>query len=60
LLFLTGKEEIDAACEILYERMKKAGKSVPPLIILPIYSALPSELQSRIFEVCARFPCLVA
>ena len=27
MLFLTGKEEIDAACEILYERMKKAGKS---------------------------------
>lgn len=26
LLFLTGQEEIDTACEILYERMKSLGK----------------------------------
>ncbi|KAK4391805.1 putative pre-splicing factor ATP-dependent RNA helicase DEAH5 [Sesamum angolense] len=26
------------------------GKNVPELIILPVYSALPSEMQSRIFE----------
>ncbi|KAL0333767.1 UNVERIFIED_CONTAM: putative pre-splicing factor ATP-dependent RNA helicase DEAH5 [Sesamum angustifolium] len=50
LLFLTGQEEIDYACQCLYERMKGLGKSVPELIILPVYSALPSEMQSRIFE----------
>ncbi|KAK9246939.1 putative ATP-dependent rna helicase dhx8 [Lipomyces tetrasporus] len=50
LVFLTGQEEIDTACEILYERMKALGPSVPELIILPVYSALPSEVQSRIFE----------
>jgi ATP-dependent RNA helicase DHX8/PRP22 len=50
LLFLTGKEEIDTSCEILYERMKALGPSVPELIILPIYGALPSETASRIFE----------
>ena len=51
LLFLTGKEEIDTACEILYERMKRFGKDkVPELIILPVYSALPSEMQTRIFD----------
>ncbi|EIW86950.1 P-loop containing nucleoside triphosphate hydrolase protein [Coniophora puteana RWD-64-598 SS2] len=50
LLFLTGQEEIDTACEILYERMKALGPKVPELIILPIYSALPSEVQSRVFE----------
>ncbi|KAJ9151053.1 Helicase associated domain-containing protein [Coniochaeta hoffmannii] len=50
LLFLTGQEEIDTACEILYERMKALGPNVPELIILPVYSALPSEMQSRIFE----------
>ncbi|KAL1841309.1 hypothetical protein VTK73DRAFT_3514 [Phialemonium thermophilum] len=43
-------EEIDTSCEILYERMKALGPSVPELIILPVYSALPSEMQSRIFE----------
>ncbi|CAG8516918.1 8130_t:CDS:10 [Ambispora gerdemannii] len=50
LLFLTGQEEIDTAAEILYERMKSLGPQVPDLIILPVYSALPNEMQSRIFE----------
>ncbi|OEL36598.1 putative pre-mRNA-splicing factor ATP-dependent RNA helicase DEAH5 [Dichanthelium oligosanthes] len=50
LLFLTGQEEIDHACQTLYYRMKALGKDVPELIILPVYSALPSEMQSRIFD----------
>ncbi|KAE8695791.1 ATP-dependent RNA helicase DHX8 [Hibiscus syriacus] len=50
LLFLTGQEEIDFACQSLYERMKGLGQNVPELIILPVYSALPSEMQSRIFD----------
>ena len=50
LVFLTGQEEIDTACEVLYSRMKALGKAAPDLIILPVYSALPSEIQSRIFE----------
>jgi len=50
LLFLTGQEEIDTACEVLFERMKSMGPEVPELIILPVYSALPSEMQSRIFD----------
>ncbi|WVQ84120.1 hypothetical protein IAT38_006265 [Cryptococcus sp. DSM 104549] len=50
LLFLTGQEEIDTACEVLYERVKALGPQVPELLILPVYAALPSEMQSRIFE----------
>ena len=50
LLFLTGQEEIDTASEILFERMKALGPTVPELIVLPVYSALPSEMQSKIFE----------
>eukprot|EP00455_Lapot_gusevi_P046863 TRINITY_DN6241_c0_g2_i4.p1 TRINITY_DN6241_c0_g2~~TRINITY_DN6241_c0_g2_i4.p1 ORF type:complete len:657 (-),score=179.90 TRINITY_DN6241_c0_g2_i4:24-1901(-) len=50
LLFLTGKEEIDTACQILYERMNSLGKGAPELMVLPVYSALPSELQTKIFE----------
>lgn len=50
LLFLTGQEEIDTAAEILYERMKRLGNKVPELVILPVYSALPSEMQTRIFD----------
>jgi ATP-dependent RNA helicase DHX8/PRP22 len=50
LLFLTGKEEIDTACEILWDRMQSLGKGAPPLLVLPVYSALPSEMQTKIFE----------
>lgn len=50
LVFLTGQEEIDTACQILHDRMKALGPLVPELMILPVYSALPSEMQTRIFE----------
>ncbi|XP_074281252.1 putative pre-mRNA-splicing factor ATP-dependent RNA helicase DEAH5 [Silene latifolia] len=51
LLFLTGQEEIDYACEYLYQKMKALGNNqVPELIILPAYGALPSDMQSRIFD----------
>lgn len=53
LLFLTGQEEIDTACEDLFQRMKGLGPNVPELIILPVYSALPSEMQTKIFEPTA-------
>lgn len=50
LVFLTGQEEIDTACEILFERLRSLGPEAPELLILPVYSALPSEMQSKIFE----------
>lgn len=50
LVFLTGQEEIDTSCQILHDRMRSLGNGVPPLIILPVYSALPSEMQTKIFE----------
>ena len=30
--------------------MKKLGEEAPELIVLPVYSALPTEKQTRIFE----------
>lgn len=53
LVFLTGREEIETTCETIVQRMSaiyKVDNSVPELIVLPIYSAMPSEMQSRIFE----------
>lgn len=49
-MFLTGQEEIDTCAEILYGRMKQLGSLAPELIVLPVYGAQPSEMQSRIFE----------
>ncbi|SCU79000.1 LAMI_0A06898g1_1 [Lachancea mirantina] len=50
LVFLTGQEEIDTCCEVLYEKVQALGESIQQLLILPVYSALPSEVQSKIFE----------
>lgn len=53
LVFLTGREEIETCCETIVEKMSVLYKSDPnmsELIVLPIYSAMPSEMQSRIFE----------
>ena len=50
LLFLTGQDDIDTACELLYQKGKVMEKQYGPLIVLPIYSTLPSEQQSLIFE----------
>jgi ATP-dependent RNA helicase DHX8/PRP22 len=50
LLFLTGQEEIEMACEILQERVKALGPAVPNLLVLPVYSTQPTDMQSSIFE----------
>merc|ERR1719161_705256 len=50
LVFLTGQEEIETACQILHERLTALGPNVPKLMALPVYGALPSEAQSQIFE----------
>lgn len=50
LVFLTGQEEIETATEILQKRTKGLGSRIRELMICPIYSNLPSELQAKIFE----------
>lgn len=43
---MTGQEEIEATCFCLKERLEALGDGVPDLLILPIYSQLPSDLQA--------------
>ncbi|KAF9304929.1 hypothetical protein BGZ74_000146 [Mortierella antarctica] len=50
LVFLTGQEEIDNAAENLEATRRKLGKSIQELIVCPIYSSLPTEMQGKIFE----------
>ncbi|KAK8885716.1 ATP-dependent RNA helicase dhx8 [Tritrichomonas musculus] len=50
LLFLTGQDDIDTACELIFQKGKVLENQYGPLIVLPIYSTLPSEQQSMIFE----------
>jgi len=48
LIFLTGQEEIEAACWALADRVGRV-EAAPPLLILPIYANLPADLQAKIF-----------
>lgn len=50
LLFLTGQDDIDTACEMIYHKALPMEARCGKLIVLPIYSTLPSEQQSMIFE----------
>ncbi|KAL1312066.1 hypothetical protein HN51_038700 [Arachis hypogaea] len=54
LIFMTGQDEIEAACYALAERMEQmvssSKKAFPKLLILPIYSQLPADLQAKIFQ----------
>jgi len=47
LVFLTGQEEIEKAVEKINIAVK--GSGLPPIEALPIYAALPSEKQSKVF-----------
>ncbi|KAH3677125.1 hypothetical protein WICMUC_001880 [Wickerhamomyces mucosus] len=50
LIFMTGQEDIEVTCEVLKEKLKVLDDDTPPLEILPIYSSMPAEEQSKIFR----------
>ncbi|CAH1762214.1 12048_t:CDS:10 [Entrophospora sp. SA101] len=52
LLFLTGEEEIESACQKIKNEIDTLSKQVDlgPLKVLPLYSTLPPQQQQRIFE----------
>lgn len=50
LVFLSGQEEIDLVCRCLGRRFKEVGRSFLRLAALPIYGALPCEVQTFIFH----------
>ncbi|XP_063236844.1 pre-mRNA-splicing factor ATP-dependent RNA helicase DHX16 [Bacillus rossius redtenbacheri] len=49
LVFLTGQEEIETCQELLQERVRRLGSKIRELLVLPVYSNLPSDMQARIF-----------
>lgn len=51
LVFMTGQEDIETVCEVIAERMMDLGTDrVPPLLLLPLFSNLSSDQQSKAFE----------
>lgn len=50
LVFLTGQDEIEDACDLLKKRIEQAGDSIGTLECIPLYSILPPKHQQRIFN----------
>ena len=50
LVFLTGQEEIETVEESLKATIQALGSKINELIICPIYSSLPTDMQQKIFE----------
>lgn len=46
LIFMPGQEDIEVTCEVIQERLSQVDNA-PELLVLPIYSQLPSELQAK-------------
>lgn len=49
LVFMPGQEEIEVTCELIEDR-RKLLNDPPKLLILPIYSQMPADLQAKIFD----------
>ncbi|KAH8741605.1 Prp16p pre-mRNA splicing factor [Cryptosporidium ryanae] len=61
LIFMTGQDDIEATCYLIAEKLEKLiPDGVEPLLILPIYSQLPSDLQAKIFRPSEHRKVIVA
>lgn len=50
LVFLTGEDEIEEACNKIQDGIESFDKRSPPARILPLYASLPPQLQQKVFE----------
>ncbi len=49
LVFMTGQEEIESTVKTISELNKANAKSLP-MLVLPLYSSMPSQKQLKVFE----------
>jgi pre-mRNA-splicing factor ATP-dependent RNA helicase DHX38/PRP16 len=50
LIFMTGQDDVEATCVMLGEKISSESNGITPILILPIYSQLSSDLQAKIFD----------
>lgn len=50
LIFLTGREEIDTALEMIADRAVNLNPKAPSIQALPLYAGLPTDQQMYVFE----------
>ena len=51
LVFLTGEQEIEQTCEAIREECEDSSKG--PVLVLPLYAALPLPQQRKIFDAAS-------
>lgn len=49
LVFMTGKEDIEVCADVIRERVEQI-ENTEPILVLPIYSQMPADLQAKIFN----------
>ena len=50
LMFMTGEDEIENACEAIREEIYNMGDEVGYIDVVPLYSTLPPNMQQMIFN----------
>ncbi|OCT53505.1 putative ATP-dependent RNA helicase prh1 [Cladophialophora carrionii] len=61
LVFLTGQETVESLLSLLTswsqsaQKDPKQSQTLPKLLILPLYAALPSNMQQRVFQPTPKF-----
>ena len=61
LVFLTGQETVESLLTLVEQyaaslrKDQRLAASLPKLLILPLYAALPSNLQQRVFQSTPKF-----
>lgn len=61
LVFLTGQETVESLLSLVnswsvsIQKDAALSKTLPKLLILPLYAALPSSMQQRVFQATPKF-----
>ncbi|KAG9793402.1 putative ATP-dependent RNA helicase, partial [Aureobasidium melanogenum] len=61
LVFLTGQETVEALMSLVtnwatsIQKDPKLSRQLPKLLVLPLYAALPSHMQQRVFQPTPKF-----
>jgi HrpA-like RNA helicase len=47
---MTGQEEIESTVRCIRDISKDMVRDIPPLVVCPLYAALPSHQQLKVFN----------
>lgn len=61
LVFMTGQEDIEGCADVVRDRLEQI-ENTDPMLVLPIYSQMPADLQAKIFNAApnGERKCIIA